>query len=76
MVFHFSLCGSKSPRVSRIPLSILADLNNAVVWMISSRTFISKSSGPFINPLIILPSLNYTNYNWYKRIIIIIIVKF
>ena len=30
MVFHWSLGDSKSPRVS---MTILADLNNAVVWM-------------------------------------------
>ena len=31
MVFHWSLCDSKSPQVSRAFLSILADLNIAVV---------------------------------------------
>ena len=50
MVFHLSLSDSKSPRVFRIPLSILADLNNAVVWMVSSLLLISTSSSPFSKP--------------------------
>ena len=44
MVFHWSLSDSKSPRDSRTLLSILADLNNAVVWMVSTCPLISKSS--------------------------------
>ena len=35
--FYLSLSDSKSPRVSRTLLSILAILNNAVVWMVSTR---------------------------------------
>ena len=52
MVFHWSLSDSKSPQVSRTLLSILADLNNTVVWMISDRppnsystSFLSKLLG-------------------------------
>ena len=45
-------CDSKSPQVSRILLSILAVLNNAVVWIVSSRPPTSKSSSPFNNPLV------------------------
>ena len=52
MVFHWSLSDSKSPQVSRTLLSILAVLNNAVVWMVSTRPPISKSSSPFSNPLV------------------------
>ena len=37
MVFHWSLSDSKSPQVSRTLLSILAVLNNAVVWIVSTR---------------------------------------
>ena len=37
-------------------LCILADLNNAVVWMVSFRPLISKSSSPCINPLKTVPS--------------------
>ena len=52
MVFYWSLRDSKSPQVSKTLLCILADFNNAVFWMVSSRIFISKSSGPIINPLV------------------------
>ena len=54
MFFHWSLNDSKSPKVSRTLLSILLDLNNAVVWMVSTP-FISKSSSPFINHLVTIP---------------------
>ena len=37
MVFHRSLNDSKSSQVSRTLQSILADLNNAVVWTVSTR---------------------------------------
>ena len=50
MIFHWSLSKSKSPQVSGTLLSILADLNNAVVWMVPARSLISKYSNPFINP--------------------------
>ena len=43
---------SKSPQVSKIVLIILANFNNAEVWIVSSRPLISKSSRPFINPLV------------------------
>ena len=52
MVFHWSLSDNKSPQVSWTLLSILAILNNAVVWMVSTHPPISKSSSPFNNPLI------------------------
>ena len=54
MVSHWSL-SDKSPQVSRTLLSILADLNYAVVWMVSTRPVISKSSSPCINPLVTVP---------------------
>ena len=38
-------------QVSRTLLSILFDLSNSVVWMGSARSFISKSSSAFNNPL-------------------------
>ena len=53
--FHWSLSDSKSPQVSRTLLSILADLNNAVVWMVSTRPLISKFSCPCINPFETVP---------------------
>ena len=52
MVFNWSL--SESPQVSRILLNILAILNNVVVWMASTHPFISKSSSPFNNHLVII----------------------
>ena len=48
MVSQWSLSDSKSPRVSSSFLSILADLNKAVVWIFSTRPLISKSSNPLI----------------------------
>ena len=42
MVFYWNLSDSKSPEVSNIYLSLLADLNNTVIWMMF--TCYSKSS--------------------------------
>ena len=50
----------KSPQISRIHLSILVDLNSSVVWMVSIRVLISKSTSPFIKHLL---STKRTNYN-------------
>ena len=52
MVFHWSLSDSKSLQVSRILLSILAVLNNEVVWIVSTPPPTSKSSSPFSTPLV------------------------
>ena len=60
MVFYWSLSDSKSPQVSRTLLSILAVLNDAVVWMVSTRPPISKSSSPFSNPLVTVPNAPIT----------------
>ena len=54
--FHWSLSDSKSPQVSRTLLTILAVLNNAVVWMVSTCPPTSKSSSPFSNPLVTVPN--------------------
>ena len=56
MVFHWSQSDSKSPQVSRTLLSILAVLNNAVVWMVSTRPPTYKSSRLFNNPLVTIPN--------------------
>ena len=60
MVFHWSLSDSKSPRVSRTLLSILAVLNNVKVWMVSTRPPFSKFSSPFSNPLLTIPKAPIT----------------
>ena len=52
MVFHWILSDSKSFQVSRTLFSILAVLNNVVVWMVSTRPPTSMSSSPFSNPLV------------------------
>ena len=52
MVFHRSFSDTKPPQVSRTLLSILAVLNNDVVWMVSTRPPTFKSSSPFSNPLV------------------------
>ena len=56
MVFHWSLSDSKSPQVSRMLLSILADLNNAVVCMVLILSPISSSSSPLFKLLDTVPS--------------------
>ena len=52
MVSHWSVIDNKSPQVSRTLLSILANLNNAVVSTVSIHPVISKSSRPYTNPLV------------------------
>ena len=60
MVFHWCLSDSKSPQVSRTFHSILANLNNAVLWISSTRPLIFKSFSPFTKPLKIVPSAPIT----------------
>ena len=50
MVFHWSLSDSTSPQVFRTFLSILAALNNSVVWMVFADLPTSMSSCPFNFP--------------------------
>ena len=59
MVFHWSLSDSKSHKVSRTLLGILAGLT-AIVRMVSTRSLISKSCSPFTNPLEIVSSAQIT----------------
>ena len=59
-VFHMILSDSKSPQVFRTLLSILADLNNAVIWMVSPCPLISKSSFPSTNPMVTVPNAPIT----------------
>ena len=60
MAYPRKLSDSKSPQVSRTLLTILADLNNAVIWMIPASPTISNSSGSITNPLDIVPSTPIT----------------
>ena len=60
MTFYKSMSDSKSPWVFRTLLSILAVINNAVVWMVSTRSPTSKSSSPFSNPLVTVPKVTFT----------------
>ena len=57
MVFHWSLSDSKSPQVSRTLLSILAVLNNVVVWMVSTC---HQFPSLFSNPLVTVPKASIT----------------
>ena len=59
MVFHWSLSDNKSPQV-RTRLTILTVHSNALVWIVSTRPPISKSSRPFNNPLVIVPKAPIT----------------
>ena len=54
------LSDSKSPQVSSTLLSILAVFNNAVVWMVFTRSPTFKSSRPFSNPLVTVPKVPIT----------------
>ena len=60
MIFHWSLSDSKCPQISRTLLSILTDLNSVVVWIVSTRPFIYKSSSPFNNPFATVPKAPIT----------------
>ena len=50
-LFEFFPSDSKSPQLSRILLSILSDLNSAMVWMVLILPLISNSSRPISNLL-------------------------
>ena len=75
-VFHWSFSDSKSPEVFGTLLSILAVLNNAVVWMASTRPPTSKYSSPFSSPLVTVPNAQITIGIIVTVIIIIIIIIF
>ena len=63
VVFHWSLKDNKSPQVSMTLLSILADPNTAVVWMVSLLSLIFSS--PRIFPRSFGDRSKFTNYNRY-----------
>ena len=57
---NFQTFQSLYPQFSRTLLSILAVLNNVVVWMVSTRQPNSKSYSPFNNPLVTVPKAPIT----------------
>ena len=52
MVSNWILSKNKRSQVSRTLLSILADLSNAVVWVVATHPVISKSTSPCTNRLV------------------------
>ena len=60
MVFHWRLIDRKYLQVTRTLLNILANLNNAVIWMVSIRPLIFKSSILIISPLVSVQSEEIT----------------
>ena len=60
MVFHWSLSDSKSPQVFWTIFGTLGDLNNAIVWIVSSCPLIFKSSSPYTDPFTTVPSAPIT----------------
>ena len=60
MVRRWSLSDSKSPQITRTLLSILANLCNVVVLMVSTRPPTSKFSSPFSNLLVTVPKAPLT----------------
>ena len=49
------LSDNKSPQISRTLLSILPDIINAVVWIVTTRPVISTSTRHFTNALVTVP---------------------
>ena len=60
MIFHWSRRNRECHQISRILISILADLHNTVVWMISTGPCIPKSSSPCTNPIVTVPNAPIT----------------
>ena len=71
MAFHWSLNDSKFPQVSGPLFSILADLKN-VVWMVSTRSQISKSSNPLVAvssaPITIGVTVNFMFHSFFSSL--------
>ena len=65
MVFPWGLSEIKSSQFSRNFLSILAILNNIVVWMVSPHSPTPKSSTPFSNPLVTVQKVFILFYHFY-----------
>ena len=61
MVFYWTLSDCKFPQIFRMLLTILVDLNNSVIWMVSTRPLISKYPSPNKNALSTVPSVSIVN---------------
>ena len=61
MFSQWSLSERKSPQASRALLSILADLNNVIIWMVTTCPLISESSRPPTNSFVTVPSAPITD---------------
>ena len=59
MFSHWILRNIRFSPVSR-SLRVLIDLNNAVIWMVSTRPLISKFSNPCANPLVTVACVPFT----------------
>ena len=55
IVFHWILTDNKSPQITRTLVCILADLNNAVVFTVSTLPFFFKFTSPCTYPLVTVP---------------------
>ena len=64
VAFHLGLRDRKSPQITRTLLSILADLNQAVVWIVSILLRFSILLVPFQS---LWDSSKCANSNWYHR---------
>ena len=60
MIFHWSLCGSKSPQVPQTLLSILAYSKNAEIQTALICLLISNYSSPHSKPLATIPNVPIT----------------
>ena len=60
MVSNWILTDNKYPKVSRTLLSILANLNNVIIWMVFTFPLIYKFSCLCTNPFGIVPSAPIT----------------
>ena len=65
MVFHWNQVTVSFRQFSRTVLSILADLNNALLWMVSILLLNSNCSNTFSNPLGTVSQC--TNCKWYHH---------
>ena len=73
MIFYRSL-SDKSPQLSRILLTTLAFLNNAVILMVSTHPVIPKSSTPCTHPLLIVQSVQLQLVSTLFIIIMILLI--